>query len=132
MRASAFEQFTIAHATDKIRLAMEGLRELLLIQRLIARQTFELPCIDVPARLHQAGRSQATRVARLDQTREEENYYKGSAPGNTYEEAAAVAAAHRVLVKYFPAQQAALGAKNEGCDVAISGCNRKPSKGDPA
>ena len=58
--ASGFEQFTIASATDKIRLAMEGLRELLLIQRLMDRQTFELPCIDVRRRPHQAGRSRCS------------------------------------------------------------------------
>jgi len=38
-------------------------------------------------------------------------YYKGSAPGGTSEEAAAVAAAHRVLVNYFPQQQPALDAQ---------------------
>src|SRR5216684_6306359 len=38
-------------------------------------------------------------------------YYKGSAPGSASEEAAAVAAAHRILVNYFPAQQAALDAQ---------------------
>src|SRR5216684_1628311 len=62
--ASSFQQCTIAQATEKIRLAMEGLRELLLIQRLMDRQTFELPCIDVRAPVHQAARSQATRVAK--------------------------------------------------------------------
>jgi len=38
-------------------------------------------------------------------------YYKGSAPDSASEEAAAVAAAHRVLVNYFPAQQPALDAQ---------------------
>src|SRR6266852_856276 len=57
-------QFTIAQARDKIRLALERLRQLLQIQLLIARQTFELPCIDVPTRLHQAGGGQATREKR--------------------------------------------------------------------
>jgi hypothetical protein len=38
-------------------------------------------------------------------------YYKGSAPDGASEEAAAVAAAHRVLVNYFPAQQPALDAQ---------------------
>jgi len=38
-------------------------------------------------------------------------YYKAQAPGNASAEAAAVAAAHRVLVNYFPAQQAALDAQ---------------------
>jgi hypothetical protein len=38
-------------------------------------------------------------------------YYKGSAPEGASDEAAAAAAAHRVLVKYFPAQQSALDAK---------------------
>lgn len=37
-------------------------------------------------------------------------YYNGTAPAGASEEAAAVAAAHRVLVNYFPAQQAALDA----------------------
>jgi len=37
-------------------------------------------------------------------------YYKGEAPDGASDEAAAVAAAHRVLVNYFPAQQAALDA----------------------
>jgi len=37
--------------------------------------------------------------------------YKGSAPQGASDEAAAVAAAHRVLVKYFPAQQSALDAR---------------------
>src|SRR5215510_1289817 len=37
-------------------------------------------------------------------------YYNGVAPGVTSDEAAAVAAAHRVLVTYFPAQQTALDA----------------------
>jgi len=35
-------------------------------------------------------------------------YYKGAAPAGASDEAAAVAAAHRVLVSYFPAQQAML------------------------
>ncbi len=38
-------------------------------------------------------------------------YYKVRAPDDTSEEAAAVAAAHRVLVNYFPAQQPALDAQ---------------------
>src|SRR5260370_33818538 len=38
-------------------------------------------------------------------------YYKGSAPDSASEDAAAVAAAHRVLVNYFPAQQPALDAQ---------------------
>jgi hypothetical protein len=38
-------------------------------------------------------------------------YYTGSAPDGASDEAAAVAAAHRILVKYFPAQQRALDAK---------------------
>ena len=38
-------------------------------------------------------------------------YYDGRARHDASEEAAAVAAAHRVLVKYFPAQQAALDAQ---------------------
>src|SRR5260370_4142481 len=38
-------------------------------------------------------------------------YYKVRAPNDTSEEAAAVAAAHRVLVNYFPAQQPALDAQ---------------------
>ena len=37
-------------------------------------------------------------------------YYGGMAPAGASDEAAAVAAAHRVLVNYFPAQQAALDA----------------------
>ena len=35
-------------------------------------------------------------------------YYSGTAPEGASEEAAAVAAAHRVLVNYFPNQQATL------------------------
>src|SRR5260370_14160876 len=38
-------------------------------------------------------------------------YYKGSAPDSASEDAAAVAAAHCVLVNYFPAQQRALDAQ---------------------
>src|SRR5262245_34226 len=38
-------------------------------------------------------------------------YYHGAAPRGASEEAAAVAAAHKVLVAYFPAQQAALDAQ---------------------
>ena len=38
-------------------------------------------------------------------------YYKGNAPNGASDEAAAVAAAHRILVRYFPAQQPALDAK---------------------
>ena len=38
-------------------------------------------------------------------------YYRGRAPGGASDEAAAVAAAHRVLVAYFPAQQSALDAQ---------------------
>jgi hypothetical protein len=38
-------------------------------------------------------------------------YYKGTAPDGASDEAAAAAAAHRVLVKYFPAQQSALDAQ---------------------
>src|SRR5215468_7462305 len=37
-------------------------------------------------------------------------YYKGTAPTGASDEAAAVAAAHRVLVNYFPAQQPDLDA----------------------
>jgi hypothetical protein len=37
-------------------------------------------------------------------------YYNGAAPADASDEAAAVAAAHRVLVNYFPAQQANLDA----------------------
>jgi len=37
-------------------------------------------------------------------------YYNGIAPAGTSDQAAAVAAAHRVLVNYFPAQQADLDA----------------------
>jgi hypothetical protein len=38
-------------------------------------------------------------------------YFRGTAPEGTSEEAAAVAAAHRVLVNYFPAQQSILDAQ---------------------
>ena len=38
-------------------------------------------------------------------------YYKGTAPDGTSDEAAAVAAARRILVKYFPARQSALDAQ---------------------
>src|SRR6266849_7909181 len=38
-------------------------------------------------------------------------YYEGNAPDSASEEAAAVAAAHRILVHYFPAQQPALDAQ---------------------
>src|SRR5438128_7786088 len=38
-------------------------------------------------------------------------YYEGSAPPDASDEAAAVAAAHRILVAYFPAQQTALDAQ---------------------
>src|SRR5262250_1718429 len=37
-------------------------------------------------------------------------YYNGIAPAGASDEAAAVAAAHRVLVRYFPAQQSDLDA----------------------
>src|SRR5258708_32599043 len=120
--ASGFEQFTIARATDKIRLAMEGLRERLLIQRLMDRQTFELPCIDVRAPVHQAARSQSTRVARHDQTREG-------------------AAIHRVLVRILRRNKRRsmhrrglrcrdLGARCE--EPSALRTTRKPYTGDPA
>jgi len=38
-------------------------------------------------------------------------YYEGSAPADASDEAAAAAAAHRILVAYFPAQQATLDAQ---------------------
>jgi hypothetical protein len=41
-------------------------------------------------------------------------YYRGTAPQGTSDEAAAAAAAHRVLVNYFPSQQAVLDSEFSG------------------
>ena len=47
-------------------------------------------------------------------------YYEGSAPGGASDEAAAIAAAHRILVTYFPAQQAALDARFSASSANIT------------
>ena len=47
-------------------------------------------------------------------------YYESSAPGGASDEAAAIAAAHRILVTYFPAQQAALDARFSASSANIT------------
>jgi hypothetical protein len=56
-------------------------------------------------------------------------YYKGIAPRGASDEAAAVAAAHRVLVNYFPAQQASLDAQLNNSLNAISAGARAKAEG---
>ena len=56
-------------------------------------------------------------------------YYRGSAPDGASDEAAAVAAAHRVLVKYFPAQQPALDAKFNDALVKIKAASSAKTAG---
>lgn len=53
-------------------------------------------------------------------------YFRGIAPPGASEEAAAIAAAHRVLVNYFPFQQAALDAQfNNALDKITAPSNAK-------
>lgn len=47
-------------------------------------------------------------------------YYRGPAPDGASDEAAAVAAAHRILVNYFPAQHSALDAAFDGSMTNIT------------
>jgi hypothetical protein len=56
-------------------------------------------------------------------------YYEGSAPGGASDEAAAVAAAHRILVNYFPAQQAALDAQFSASLASITATPAAKSAG---
>ncbi|MBV9039023.1 MAG: vanadium-dependent haloperoxidase [Acidobacteriaceae bacterium] len=56
-------------------------------------------------------------------------YYSGHAPGGASDEAAAVAAAHRVLVNYFPAQQTNLDAQFNNSLSAIVADSRAKAEG---
>jgi hypothetical protein len=56
-------------------------------------------------------------------------YYKGIAPDGASDEAAAAAAAHRVLVNYFPAQQRDLDAAFDKSLNAIMACSRAKAHG---
>lgn len=56
-------------------------------------------------------------------------YYQGSAPDGTSDEAAAVAAAHRILVNYFPAQQSTLDAQFLASLLAITSTPEAKSAG---
>lgn len=56
-------------------------------------------------------------------------YYGGSAEPGASDEAAAIAAAHRVLVNYFPAQQATLDAEFQDSLAKITGAPAATSAG---
>src|SRR5215467_3799674 len=56
-------------------------------------------------------------------------YYNGVAPRDASDEAAAVAAAHRVLVNYFPAQQTNLDAAFNSSLSAITASSRAKADG---
>ena len=56
-------------------------------------------------------------------------YYSGNAGQDASEEAAAAAAAHRILVNYFPAQQAALDVQFQSSLNAINASARVKTKG---
>jgi len=56
-------------------------------------------------------------------------YYSGSASGEASDEAAALAAAHRVLVYYFPSQQTALDAQYAASLSAITSSARAKTEG---
>ena len=56
-------------------------------------------------------------------------YYRGSAPSQASDQAAALAAAHRVLVYYFPAQQAALDAQFQASLSAVTSTTQAKIEG---
>jgi hypothetical protein len=56
-------------------------------------------------------------------------YFRGTAPEGTSEEAAAVAAAHRVLVNYFPTQQLALDAQFSSSLLSLSASPQAKTNG---
>ena len=56
-------------------------------------------------------------------------YYRGIAPDGASDEAAAVAAAHRVLVNYFPAQQSTLDAQFLASLLAVTSAPEAKSAG---
>jgi hypothetical protein len=56
-------------------------------------------------------------------------YYAGNAPSDASDQTAALAAAHRVLVHYFPAQQTTLDAQYTAAFAAVPGTPRAKTEG---